>query len=115
MIVYVFHEILFHNGRVIVYFYLTLKAAITTAADAVLNIFSLFFSDKIMLDISCESSAWQRILMKHQALFSSKDKSKIYKSVVSCNFCSALKNRILFTFDLVYRFIFVASYLWGTV
>ena len=43
MIVYVFHEILFHNGRVIAYFYLTLKAAITTAADAVLNIFFIFF------------------------------------------------------------------------
>ena len=30
------------------------------------------FSDKIMLEISCESSAWQRIHMKHQVLFSSK-------------------------------------------
>ena len=44
----------------------------------VLNIFHCF-SDKIMLDILCESSAWQRIHMKHQALFSSKDKSKIIK------------------------------------
>ena len=32
-----------------------------------------------MLDMSCESSASQRIHIKHQALFSSKDKSKIIK------------------------------------
>ena len=32
-----------------------------------------------MLDISGESSAWQRIHMKHQALFSSKIKVKIIK------------------------------------
>ena len=37
------------------------------------------FSDKIVLDISCDSSAWQRIHMKHQALFFLKDKSKIIK------------------------------------
>ena len=30
----------------------------------------------LQLDISCEASAKQRINMKHQALFSSKDKSK---------------------------------------
>ena len=33
-------------------------------------------SDRIKLDISCESSARQKIHMKYQALFSSKDKSK---------------------------------------
>ena len=38
-----------------------------------------------MLDISCESSAWQSIHMKHQASFSSKDRSNNNKSVV-CNF-----------------------------
>ena len=32
-----------------------------------------------MLDISCESSAGQRIHTKHQALFYSKDKSKKIK------------------------------------
>ena len=36
------------------------------------NTFSLF-SEKIRLDISCESSARQMIHMKHQALFSLKD------------------------------------------
>ena len=49
------------------------------------------FSEKIRLDISCESSARQRIHMKHQALFSSKDKSKQNKNVVCCNF-SCLQN-----------------------
>ena len=49
-----------------------------------MNIFSLF-SGKIMFDISCKSSAWQRIHKKRQALFPSKDKSKNNKSVVCCN------------------------------
>ena len=44
---------------------LTLKVPITTAADASLE----YFSEKIRFDISYESSAWQRIHMKHQALF----------------------------------------------
>ena len=57
---------------------LTLKAPITIAADNVhkSNSFSLF-SEKIRLDISCESSARQRIHMKHQALFSKKKKIKV--------------------------------------
>ena len=50
-----------------------------TAADDSLEYFFIVFSDKIMLDISCESSAWQRIHMKYQALLSSKDKSKKMK------------------------------------
>ena len=44
-----------------------------------INIFSLFFSEKIRLDVSSESSARQRIHMKNQALFSSKEKSKKLK------------------------------------
>ena len=43
-----------------------------------INIFSLF-SEKIRLDVSSESSARQRSLMKNQALFSLKDKSKKLK------------------------------------
>ena len=42
-----------------------------------INIF--FFSEKIKLDVSSESSARQRIHMKNQGLFSSKDKSKKLK------------------------------------
>ena len=43
-----------------------------------INIFSLF-SEKTRLDVSSESSARQRIHMKNQALFSSKDKIKKLK------------------------------------
>ena len=55
---------------------LTLKAPITTAADDIHKYFFHCFSEKIRLDVSSESSASQRILMKHQAL---KDKSKKIK------------------------------------
>ena len=55
---------------------ITLKAPITTAAD---DIHKYFFSEKIRLDVSSESSARQRIHMKNQVLFSSKDNSKIFK------------------------------------
>ena len=37
------------------------------------------FSEKIRLGVSSESSAMQRIHIKNQALFSSKDKSKTLK------------------------------------
>ena len=70
--------------------YLTLKAPITTAAEDSLEYFFIFFSDKIMLDISCETSARQRIHMKHQTLFTLKDKSKNNKSVY-CNFAWRFK------------------------
>ena len=49
---------------------LTLKAPLTTAAD------DFFFSEKTSLDIPCELSAWQTILMKCLDLFSLKKKKK---------------------------------------
>ena len=65
---------------------LTLKVRSTTAASKQQSrIFFHFFSEKIRLYILCESSARQRIHMKHQALFSWKDKTKKNKSVVCCN------------------------------
>ena len=45
-----------------------------TAADHIHKYYFHCFSEKIRLDISCESPARQRIHMKQQALFSSKDK-----------------------------------------
>ena len=42
------------------------------------------------LDVSCESSAGQRIRMKHQALFPSKDRSKKIKVFAAAFFCLAL-------------------------
>ena len=57
--------------------WLTLKAPITAAADDIHNIFSLFFREnKTWCFKILRSSARQRIYMKNQALFSSKDKSK---------------------------------------
>ena len=60
---------------------LILKAPITTAADDIHKYFFIEFSEKIRLAVSSESSASarQRIHMKNQALFSSKDKSKKLK------------------------------------
>ena len=60
----------------------------------VLNIFHCFFY-KIMLDISCESSAWQNIHMKHQALFSSKDKSKNNKVSSAAIWLGGLSVKVL--------------------
>ena len=51
-----------------------------TAADDIHKYFFVVFSEKIRLDVSSESSARQRIHMKHQALFSLKEKSKKLKS-----------------------------------
>ena len=59
---------------------LTLKAPITTAADATFFFFFVLFfcfSDKTSRDISCESSAWQTVYMKCQDLFSLKKKNWI--------------------------------------
>ena len=57
-----------------------IKAPITTAADVIHKsfflVFFFFFSEKIRLDVSSESSARKRIYTKNQALISSKDKSK---------------------------------------
>ena len=50
-----------------------------TAADDIHKYFFHLFSENIRLDVSSESSARQRIHMKNQALFSSKDKSKKLK------------------------------------
>ena len=53
-------------------------------------------SEKIRLDVSSESSARQRIHMKNQALFSSKDKSKKLKCVQFLFGALRVKNVLLF-------------------
>ena len=58
---------------------LTLKAPITTTADDIHKYFFHCYSEKLRLDVSSESSAGQRIHLKNQALFSSKDKSEKIK------------------------------------
>ena len=52
---------------------------IITAADDIHKCIFIVFLEKIRLDVSSESSARQRIHMKYQALFSSKDKNKKLK------------------------------------
>ena len=52
---------------------LTLKAPITTAADHIHIYCFHCLPEKIRLDVSSDSSARQRIYLKYQALFSSKD------------------------------------------
>ena len=52
----------------------TLKVPIMTAADDIHKYFFHCFSEKIRLDVSSESSARQRIHLKNQVFFSSKDK-----------------------------------------
>ena len=49
----------------------------TTATGDSLEYFFVVFSEKIRLDISCESSARQRIHIKHQAYFLQKISKKI--------------------------------------
>ena len=62
----------------VIEYILTLKAPITTTPDDIHKFFHCF-SEKIRLNVSSESSARQRIHMKNQALFSSKDKNKKLK------------------------------------
>ena len=47
---------------------LILKAPVTTAADDIHKYFFIVFQRKLRLDVSSESSARQRIHLKHQAL-----------------------------------------------
>ena len=54
------------------------------AADDIL-IFFFYLLKKIRLDISCESSALQRIHLKHQVLFSRKNNEKMFMNVVCCS------------------------------
>ena len=55
-----------------------------------MNIFQCF-SEKVRLDVSSESSARQRIHMKNQSLFSSKDKGKKIKMSSAANFVRRFK------------------------
>ena len=46
--------------------------------------FTFIFSKKIRLDVSCESSARQRIHMKYQVLFSQKNNEKVFMNAICC-------------------------------
>ena len=47
--------------------------------------YEIFSSKKIRIHVSCESSAWQRIHMKYQVLFSLKNNEKVFMVVVCCS------------------------------
>ena len=64
---------------------LTLKAPSKIAADDTFIILKFYLSKNIRLDVSCESSAKQRIHIKYQALFYQKNNEKIFKTVVCCS------------------------------
>ena len=75
-----------------------------------INIFSLF-SEKIRLDVSSESSAGQRIHMKNQALFSSKDKCKKLKCRLLEFSFDALRAKIQLQLTLVIQRTNISKYL----
>ena len=65
--------------------YCVVKINIFLQQATFINIFFHCFSEKIRLDVSSKSSDRQRTHIKHQALFSLKDKSK--KKMSSAAIC----------------------------
>ena len=63
---------------------LTLKAPSKVAADDT-YFFYFYLLKKIRLDVSCESSARQRIYMKYQVFFSLKNNEKVFMNAVCCS------------------------------
>ena len=63
---------------------LILKVPKKIAADDPFVLLLLSFI-KIRLDVSCESSVWQRIHMKYQVLFSLKNNEKVFMNVICCS------------------------------
>ena len=63
---------------------LTLKAPNKNCSRRHFNFLILSF-EEIRIDFSCESSAQQRIHLKHQVLFSLKNNDKLFMNVVCCS------------------------------
>ena len=57
--------------------------------------FTVIFRKKIRPDFSCESSAKQRIHMKHQVLFSLKNNENILTSLICCSRDWRFKGKLL--------------------
>ena len=82
---------------------INLKAPVTTAAEDIHKYFFHCFSVKIRLDVSSESSASfarQRIHLKHQVLFSLKDKSKKLKCCLLQFLFGALRVKVQSSLDI---------------
>ena len=90
---------------VVVHLSVNLKAPITTSADDIHKYVFSGFLEKIRLDVSCESSARQRIHMKNQALFSSKDKSKKNKMSSAAIFVWRFKGKRIPFYTLRFMYI----------
>ena len=56
------------------------------AADDTFDFFFYFYLlKKISLDVSCESSARQRIHKEHHDLFSLKNNEKVFMNIICCS------------------------------
>ena len=64
---------------------LTYKAPNKNCSRRHFYFFFLLLSKKIRLDVLCESSAKQRIHLKHQVLLSLKNNEKIFMNAVCCS------------------------------
>ena len=76
----------------------TKRFSFIEAIKTVLNIFHVFLQ-KIRLDISCKSSARQRLHMKHQAIISSAAKSKNIKVSSASILLASLRVKPCFSID----------------
>ena len=77
------NERIFYDGSI--FFPLTLKAPNENSSRQRFIFFYFYLSKEIRLDFSRESSAWQRIHMKYQVLFSLKNYEKVFINVVCCS------------------------------
>ena len=80
-----------------------------TATDHSHKYLFIVFSEKIRLDVSSESSARQRILLKNQALFSSKDNGKKLKCPLLQFLFVALRVKFCCFYLFFFYFIFFFS------
>ena len=71
------------------------------AADDTLIFFYFYLSKKIRLEVSCESSAEQRIHLKHQVLFSLKNNENIFMNVSAEVVIGALRVKRMYSPDLL--------------
>ena len=67
------------------YININIKAPSKIAADDTFIFFTFIFFKEKRLDVSCESSAMQRIHIKYQVLVSLKNNEKVFMNVICCS------------------------------